>query len=130
MRYFSIPTQGANPRDEYHHRFFSERMSILDCKSKLPKKVLWKGHPFYLELLTSYENIVQKFPKSAQAWMSMPIWFNSMLDTKFDVDLSKFGLNYLRDLIYFKDKPSPFQEAEYQLVAQKVAQLKKKFLTL
>ena len=48
-----------------------------------------------------------------------------MLDNKFHVELSKFGLDHLSDLIYFKDKHSPFQSADYQLFNQKVTKLNK-----
>ena len=56
--------------------------------------------------------------------LSMPLWYNSMLGTKFDVQLSRSGFNYLRDIVYHKCKPSPFQNSGLQFINQKIAQIK------
>ena len=124
MSFFNIPVQNTEGDKQYFQEFFDEQLSILDCKFKLPKKSVWKGHPFYLSLLSAYERLIQETPKSLEALLSTPLWFNSQLGTKFDARLSKSGFNYIRDIVYYKCKPSPFQNAELQYIAQKVTQLK------
>ena len=72
-------------------------MNILDCKIKVPRKINWKGHPFYFEILKSFEKIISSLPNSLENILSIPIWFNKYLQTKFDVDISRAGFNYLKD---------------------------------
>ena len=73
-------------------------ISILDCKFKVPRKTLWRGHPFYYDLLSSYGKQLDYCPKTDENLLSMPIWYNYFLGTRFNVKLSKLGYNFLRDL--------------------------------
>ena len=56
------------------------------------------GHPFYFETLKSFHKITSKLPQSLENTLSIPIWFNKHLKTKFDVEISKAGFNFVKDL--------------------------------
>ena len=86
-----------NDDQQYFHDFFTSQLSILDCKVKVPRKTLWRGHPFYYELLQSFGKQVDFCPKIVENILSLPLWYNKFLGTKFNVKLSKLGYNYLRD---------------------------------
>ena len=73
-------------------------MSIIDCKLKIPRQNNWKGHPFYYEILKTVEKISNVIPTSIENILSIPIWFNKYLATKFDVELSRAGFNFVKDL--------------------------------
>ena len=104
MQLFKIPTEYGNDDLNYFHNFFSNELSILDCKMKVPMKASWKGHPFYFEILQSYEKCLEQMPKSLENMLSIPIWYNKFLGTKFNVKLSRAGYNYLKDL-YIDGEP-------------------------
>ena len=104
MQLFQIPTECKNEEQLYFHEFFSKQVNILDCKLKVPRKALWNGHPFYYSVLKSYEKCLEQLPKSQENILSMPIWYNNILGTKFDLKLSQAGYNYLRDL-YVNGQP-------------------------
>ena len=118
---FKIPTEYNNAETEYFASFFDSRLEILDCKFNLPKKNHWRGHPFYYDALLTYQQLsLDNQPKSFEANMSIPLWYNKMLETSFDAKLSKLGYNYISDL---------FNHSAYQndfLVANKVLHLKNK----
>ena len=82
---------------QYFHNFFSGEMNILDCKFKVPRKNSWNGHPYYFELLKSLEKVAFSLPTTLVNICSIPVWFNRALNTKFDIDLSKAGFNYIKD---------------------------------
>ena len=98
LQLFQIPTKCENNDQRYFHNFFRMKLNILDCKIKVPRKALWKGHPFYFEILKTFEKSLEQWPKSPENILSLPIWYNKLLGTKFHLQLSKAGYNYLRDL--------------------------------
>ena len=94
---FKIPTHCINEDQDYFCNLFRNKINILDCKIKVPRKISWKGHPFYFEILKAFEKIISSLPNSLESLLSIPIWFNKYLQTKFDVDISRAGFNYLKD---------------------------------
>ena len=98
MQLFKIPVQGNDDDQKYFYDFFTSQLSILDCKIKVPRKAHWRGHPFYYNLLQSYGKQIDYFPKTVENVLSIPLWYNSFLGTKFNIKLSKLGYNFLRDL--------------------------------
>ena len=94
---FKIPTLFTNQDQVYFYNFFRDKINILDCKIKVPRKSSWKGHPFYFEILKSFEKIISSLPNSLENTLSIPIWFNKFMQTKFDVTISRAGFNYLKD---------------------------------
>ena len=95
---FKIPNTNENETNAYFSEYFSNYMNILDCKFKTPREINWKGHPFYYDLLKTLEFINQNYPIKTENILSIPIWFNSRLNTKFDVELSRAGFNFMKDL--------------------------------
>jgi hypothetical protein len=95
---FKIPTERNNDDHRYFHDFFSNTLSILDCKFKVPRKASWRGHPYHYEILKSLESLTEQLPKLTENILSIPIWYNRFLNTKFNIKASKAGFNYLRDL--------------------------------
>ena len=87
-----------NEKEEYFHNFFKSILNVLDCTFKLPRKPNWNGHPFYYDILKSLEKIIKHLPKSAENIISMPIWYKEPLNTKFDIDISRAGFNFIKDL--------------------------------
>ena len=120
MQYFQIPVNPTNSEEFYIFDFFDNKINILDCKFKMPKISQWKGHPFYLDLLLSYETLLNEYPQSIESLLSVPIWFNSMLGSKFNIQMSKLGFNYIKDIVYYKYKPTPFLEPDKQLIARDI----------
>ena len=88
----------SEEQDSYLNKYFCENMSILDCKIKVPRRGLWKGHSFYYDIMKSYEKLLENVPRSVEQIFSMPLWFNRFLNTKFDEDISKAGYNYVKDM--------------------------------
>ena len=72
-------------------------MDILDCRFKIPRKNNWVGHPFYYEILKGFASLVGQEPRNIVDLYQTPIWFNSQLKTKFDIELSKLGFAYPND---------------------------------
>ena len=95
---FNIPFIVNNVNQAYFKNFFSNLVSIIDCKLKIPRQKNWKGHPFYYEILKTFEKISCETPTSIEDILSIPIWYNKFLKTKFDVELSRAGFNFVRDL--------------------------------
>ena len=95
---FKIPNSNENETRKYFNDFFSNTLNILDCKFKLPRRINWRGHPLYYELLKILQNQNQKMPANVENMLSIPIWYNAELNTKFDVELSKAGFNFIKDL--------------------------------
>ena len=73
-------------------------MHIVDCLLKIPRKAKFTGHPFYYDTLKTYETMSQHFSLDLENILSTPIWFNRVLNTKFDPEISEAGFNYFRDL--------------------------------
>ena len=96
LQLFKIPAGNNEDDQNYFHDFFSNSLSILDCKLKVPRKASWKGHPYYYEILKSYESCTQQLPKSPENILSIPIWFNRYLSTKFNQQVSMAGFNFTR----------------------------------
>ena len=99
-------------------------MNILNCKINVPRKNSWKGHPFYFELVKSFEKIISQLPKSYENLISIPIWFNRHLKTKFDVDISRAGFNFLKDL-YPNGQLENFIQNRHGLLPSKLRKLGK-----
>ena len=95
---FKIPTSNENENKKYFNDFFSFTLNILDCKLKVPRQTQWRGHPFYYEALKMFEMVCQKSPTSLEHILSIPIWYNVSLNTQFDVELSRAGFNFVKDL--------------------------------
>ena len=95
---FKIPTSNENENKKYFNDFFSFTLNILDCKLKIPRQTQWRGHPFYYEALKMFEMVCQKSPTSLEHILSIPIWYNVSLNTQFDVELSRAGFNFVKDL--------------------------------
>ena len=98
LQLFNIPVTQTNDDQRYFYEFFCKRLNVLDCKIRVPRKASWKGHPFYYDILKSYESCIEQLPKSLENCLSIPIWFNRFLNTKFNLPVSRAGFNYLRDL--------------------------------
>ena len=93
-----IPSQCINENQRYFYNFFKDQLNVLDCKLNAPRKNNWRGHPFYFEILKSFEKVICKLPQSYENILSIPLWYNKHLKTKFDVDISRAGFNSLKDL--------------------------------
>ena len=119
---FNIPPSSNNENQQYFHDLFSTQINILDCKIKLPRRNAWIGHPFYFEILKSFHKIISQLPISAINILSIPIWFNSALNTKFDVTLSRAGFNYLKDF-FPEGRLIDLQQNRPQLVQNKIRKL-------
>ena len=98
MQLFNIPVEYENDNQKYFHDFFTNHLSVLDCKIKIPRKTRWRGHPFYYEVLKSYDKIVDYWPKNVENILSIPLWYNRFLGTRYNVKVSQSGYNFLRDL--------------------------------
>ena len=98
MQLFKIPIEYNNDDQKYFHDFFTKQLSILDCKIRVPRKTRWRGHPFYYEVLKLYGKTVEYWPKSVENILSVPLWYNSFLGTRYNVKVSQLGYNFLRDL--------------------------------
>ena len=94
---FKIPLQFINENQLGFYNFFKDPLNILDSKLNITKNN-WKVHPFYFNIIKSVENLICKLPKSYENILSMQIWSNKHLQTKFDVDISRAGFNFLKDL--------------------------------
>ena len=121
---FKIPSQNLNENQLYFSNFFRNQLNILNCKINVPRKNSWKGHPFYFELVKSFEKIISQLPKSYENLFSIPIWFNRHLKTKFDVDISRAGFNFLKDL-YPNGQLENFIQNRHGLLPSKLRKLGK-----
>ena len=93
---FKIPTR-ANDQP-YFYEYFQDKLHIVNCLIKIPRKAKFSGHPFYYETLKNYEKLSQSFCMDLESILSTPIRFNKILNTKFDPEISKAGFNYFKDL--------------------------------
>ena len=59
---------------------------------------MYNGHPFYYETLKTFEAISQNLSLDLEDILSLPIWFNRILKSQFDPELSQAGFNYVKDL--------------------------------
>jgi hypothetical protein len=82
----------------YYQDFFTNKINILDCKVKIPRKIQYRGHPFYYPILKTLENISENICIKIENILSTPIWFNRYLKTQFDIELSRAGFNFIKDL--------------------------------
>ena len=99
---FTISLASADQR--YCLNIFSNSINILDCRFKLPKKSHWEGHPYYWELLFSLERmLVENESYCLGPLLSTPIWFNHDLETVFNANMAKTGLNFVRDLYHRRE---------------------------
>ena len=73
-------------------------LSILDCPFKLPRKNEYRGHPFYYSILKIHEKIAEIGCQEIENILSVPIWYNRHLKTKFDTEISLAGFNFIKDL--------------------------------
>ena len=93
---FRIPTSVET--EPYFYNFFEKILNILDCKIKLPRFGYFKGHPFYYKLLKTSEILFEKDCAKIENFLSIPIWFNRTLKTKFDKEISNAGFNFIKDI--------------------------------
>ena len=99
---FKIPTsENGDNHHDYFHDFFSNKLNILDCRYKLPRKINYKGHPFYYSVLKTMEKLSENVCKQHENILSIPIWYNRFLKTQFDVEISLAGFNFLKDLFSY-----------------------------
>ena len=75
--------------------FENGTINILHCKFKLPRLAKWKGSNFYLELLRSYEKLINHIPLVIEDIYSTPLWFNKILKTNFESKLATKGYNII-----------------------------------
>ena len=99
---FKIPTSAE--REPYFYNFFQKTLHILDCKIKLPRMGQYKGHQFYYKILKTAESLFENNCTLLENILSIPIWFNRFLKTKFDEEISVAGFNYIKDL-FPENKP-------------------------
>ena len=95
---FKIPTNPNDARELYFQNYFSNVVNILDCKFKVPRKIHYKGHPFYYQILKTYEKISEQKCIDAENILSTSIWFNRDLKSQFDIEISQAGFNFIKDL--------------------------------
>ena len=95
---FKIPQSSNNDNQQHFHNFFTNQINILHCKFKVPRRNAWNGHPFYYEILKSFDKLISQLPISAENILSIPIWYNRVLNIKFDSEISRAGFNYLKDI--------------------------------
>ena len=99
---FKIPTSAE--RDSYFYNFFQETLNILDCKIKLPRMGQYRGHQFYYKILKTSVTLFENNCTHLENLLSIPIWFNKILNTKFDAEISRAGFNFVKDL-FPENKP-------------------------
>ena len=78
--------------------FFENKVNILDCLFQLPRRYQFHGHPFYYSALKELEKMSDFICKEVENILSIPLWFNRFLKTKFDADISKAGYNFIKDI--------------------------------
>ena len=125
MKLFKIPTQGINREDNYTNSFFSSHLNLIDCNFTLPSRSKWTGHPFYWNILNTRERLLEYKPKSFESIISTPLWFNKMLGTTFDSQLSKLGFNFVADL-YYNNKRVKEKISKDVMINTKLLNLKNK----
>ena len=94
---FKIPINNENENQVYFKNFFANELNIFDCKLKIPRQATWRGHPFYYQMLKTFEAVTRSIPHSLENTLSIPIWFNRHLQTTFDVELCRAGFNFIKD---------------------------------
>ena len=85
----------------YFRNFIKLNIDIVtQCHFTLPRKIKWKGHPFYYECIETINKINNSgLPESIHELLSTPIWYNKHLNTRFDCELSRKGFNFIKDII-------------------------------
>ena len=97
-----IPTREND--QPYFYDYFNDKLHIVNCLFKIPRKNKFNGHPFYYDTLKTFEAMSNNFSLDLENILSTPIWFNRILNTTFDPEISKAGYNYFKDL-YPENKP-------------------------
>lgn len=93
-----IPT--SENEDLYFQDYFVNKLNVLDCMMKVPRKIHYTGHPYYYKILKTYEQLSgRRACLTIQNIVSIPIWFNKCLNTKFDSEISGAGFNFIKDLL-------------------------------
>ena len=124
LQLFGVPLNCENAEQQVFQDFFCKSFNILDCKFTLPKRAKWKGHPFYWDVLLSLETIlVQNETNSVEASMSTPIWFNRDLNTTFNANMSKNGLNFIWDIYHSRKRIGEKNANQHSLVDCQVLSL-------
>ena len=95
---FKIPIGAKNVGDSHYEKFFQKSLSILDCLYQLPRKNHYTGHPYYYDALKDLEKMSTKVGRNIENILSIPIWYNRFLKTKFDSEISMAGFNFLKDI--------------------------------
>ena len=91
----------------------------------MPSRTKWIGHPYYLDSLFTYDKLIEHSPKSFEAVISFPLWFNKMIGTNFDAQLSKSGYNFVSDLFYNNIREN-CTTANDVIIKKKISNLKNK----
>ena len=93
---FKIPTNDIT--QPYFFEYFKNKLHIINCLFRLPRKAMYNGHPFYYETLKTFEAMSQNFSSDLEDILALPIWFNRILKSQFDPELSQAGFNFIQDL--------------------------------
>ena len=81
--------------------FFTNMIDIVSqCCFELPNIKNWRGHPFYFDCLKTIQNLNKNLPKTINELMSVPLWHNKYIKSKFDCELSRCGFNFIKDLVF------------------------------
>ena len=64
----------------------------------------YKGHQFYYKILKTSVNLFESNCTHLENLFSIPIWFNRILKTNFDAEISNAGFNFVKDL-FPKNQP-------------------------
>ena len=72
--------------------------NILDCAFKVPRKSQYKGHPFYYQVLKDHQKMSEIGCRDLESILSVSIWYNRHMNTKFDLEIAKAGFNFVKDL--------------------------------
>ena len=125
MRLFKIPVECTTSEELYFKEYFESQLNILDCNIDIPKRSKWIGHPFYYDALVTYAKILGNHPNTVESALSVPLWFNKMIGTTYDGQLSKAGYNYISDIIRKEQNVSRLCPSEL-MIYNKVILLKSK----
>ena len=99
-KYFENVTNIRNEDVIYFRDFCKNKLNIItQCFFKPPRRKNWNGHPFYLQSLETLISLTREMPKSIHELLSTPLWYNRFLKTSFDCELSRNGINYVRDIV-------------------------------
>ena len=119
--------QSSNVKEadlDYYEDYFKNCLNILgQCFFKLPRKLKWKGHPFYYECLETIQKLTNKLPETIHELLSTSLWHNRFLGTKFDCQLSREGFNCVKDLGMDRERLSKSKKKILLKIGENLGQL-------